>query len=79
MKYIGFILLAFALNGCNSPRMGSGNENPTPVWLSEVGKRTIRQLTTTTGTAQGKPKGRSQSRSHGKIYLTNQSQNRASL
>lgn len=69
MKYIGFILLAFALNGCNSPRMGSGNENPTPVWLSEVGKRTIRQLTTTTGTAKASQKAEVKAEVTGKYIL----------
>ncbi|WP_294140233.1 efflux RND transporter periplasmic adaptor subunit [uncultured Sanguibacteroides sp.] len=69
MKYIGFILLAFALNGCNNQRMGSGSENPTPVWLSEVGKRTIRQLTTTTGTAKASQKAEVKSEVTGKYIL----------
>lgn len=52
LKYIGFILLAFSLNACNEQRSNSSSETTTPVWLSEVGKRNIRELTTTTGTAK---------------------------
>ena len=52
IKYIGVVLLAYTLNACNEQRMSSSSETTTPVWLSEVGKRDIRELTTTTGTAK---------------------------
>ena len=52
IKYIGVILLAYTLNACNEQRMSSSSETTTPVWLAEVGKRDVRELTTTTGTAK---------------------------
>ena len=47
IKYIGVILLAYTLNACNEQRMSSSSETTTPVWLAEVGKRDVRELTTT--------------------------------
>ena len=44
LKYIGVLLLAYTLNACNEQRMSSSSETTTPVWLSEVGKRDIREL-----------------------------------
>lgn len=46
IKYIGVILLAYTLNACNEQRMSSSSETTTPVWLAEVGKRDVRELTT---------------------------------
>lgn len=51
-KYIGLVLLAFSFNACNNQRVGSSNETTTPVWLSQVEKRNIQELATTTGTAK---------------------------
>ena len=51
-KYIGLVLLAFSLNACNNQRMSSSSETTTPVWLSQVTKRNIQELATTTGTAK---------------------------
>lgn len=48
IKYIGVILLAYTLNACNEQRMSSSSETTTPVWLAEVWKRDVRELTTTT-------------------------------
>ena len=51
-KYIGIILGAFALNACNNQSMSSSGETTTPVWLSQVEKRSIQEISTTTGTAK---------------------------
>lgn len=52
IKYIK-ILLAYTLNACNEQRMSSSSETTTPVWLCRSrGKRDVRELTTTTGTAK---------------------------
>lgn len=69
MKYIGFIFLVFLLNGCNNARMGSSSETTTSVWLSEVEKRTIRELTTTTGTAKAAKTAELKSEVNGKYIL----------
>jgi len=70
IKNIGYILLAFALNGCgNSSNYNPGSESTTPVWLSEVGKRTIRELTTTTGTAKAAKTAELKSEINGKYQL----------
>lgn len=69
IKYIGFILLAFALNSCNEQRQNSSSETTTPVWLTEVGRRDIRELTTTTGTAKASKTVELKSEINGKYEL----------
>ena len=71
IKYIGFILLAFSLNACNEQRSSSSSETTTPVWLTEVGKRNIRELTTTTGTAKASKTAEIKSEITGKYELMN--------
>ena len=69
LKYIGVLLLAYTLNACNEQRMSSSSETTTPVWLSEVGKRDIRELTTTTGTAKAAKTVEVKSETNGKYEL----------
>lgn len=69
IKYIGVILLAYILNACNEQRMNSSSETTTPVWLAEVGKRDIRELTTTTGTAKATKTVEVKSETNGKYEL----------
>ena len=69
IKYIGVILLAYTLNACNEQRMNSSSETPTPVWLAEVGKRDVRELTTTTGTAKAAKTVEVKSETNGKYEL----------
>ena len=69
IKYIGVILLAYTLNACNEQRMNSSSETTTPVWLAEVGKRDVRELTTTTGTAKAAKTVEVKSETNGKYEL----------
>ena len=69
IKYIGVILLAYTLNACNEQRMSSSSETTTPVWLAEVGKRDVRELTTTTGTAKAAKTVEVKSETNGKYEL----------
>lgn len=69
LKYIGFALLAFSLHACNNQHMNSSSESTTPVWLTEVGKRNIRELTTTTGTAKASKTVELKSEIAGKYHL----------
>ncbi|MFR4038873.1 MAG: hypothetical protein ACLTZT_14795 [Butyricimonas faecalis] len=78
LKYIGVLLLAYTLNACNEQRMKFLSETTTPVWLSEVGKRDIRELTTTTGTAKAAKTVEVKSRQT-VIRTDDQSQDQASL
>ena len=69
IKYIGVILLAYTLNACNEQRMNSSSETTTPVWLAEVGKRDVRELTTTTRTAKAAKTVEVKSETNGKYEL----------
>jgi len=50
--YFSFILWAAFLYSCNTSRPNYSTDTTTPVWLGDVQKRTIREITTTTGTAK---------------------------
>ena len=69
MKYMGLFLLALSLNACNNQRMSNSSETTTPVWLDQVGRRNIQELTTTTGTAKAAQTAELSSEIEGKYQL----------
>jgi RND family efflux transporter MFP subunit len=65
----GCILCALSLGGCNTARPSYSNDSTTPVWLGDVVKRSIREVSTTTGTAKAAQTAEVKSEKTGKYRL----------
>ena len=48
----GCILCVLSVFACNNTRPSYSSDSTTPVWLGDVAKRSIREVSTTTGTAK---------------------------
>lgn len=69
--YPGIFALLLLAAGCNQTRPSYSSESTTPVWLEDVSRRTIREITTTTGTAKAAATVEVKSEVNGKYHLQN--------
>ncbi|MDR1414651.1 MAG: efflux RND transporter periplasmic adaptor subunit [Odoribacteraceae bacterium] len=65
----GCIVLALSLHACNSARPNRSSDSTTPVWLGDVLKRSIREVSTTTGTAKATQTAEVKSEKTGRYHL----------
>lgn len=71
VTYLGIIFFSLLLTACNNQRPSYSSDTTTQVWLSDVTRRTIREINTTTGTAKATQTVEVKSEKMGKYRLQN--------
>ncbi|MDR2413685.1 MAG: efflux RND transporter periplasmic adaptor subunit [Odoribacteraceae bacterium] len=69
VRYISGCICVLLLYACNNTRPSYSSDSTTPVWLGDVVKRSIREVSTTTGTARAAQTAEVKSEKTGKYRL----------